>query len=237
MTTTPYSIALLVLLIVSAAYLTHLLWIRLYPVFRSWWLLDKPRALPIRRMYPDKYSWEDWEEETQLKYPFRYWVQETLPHWFRVHFVMNIRHAWYWLKAHTWHKYHMLDLRDAAHDYQWGWISPDNILLYSVFKCVEHTVAYSMSGVESFQYSMSEAEYVEAANKTLDFYSDTEQWQWAKDLGELYDCYRWWRYEHHDRLREINDDRNWRTHYERLSAFHEEESEVIRRVLAARNAL
>lgn len=84
--------------------------------------LPKPDALPMRFFCNSgNYTWEDWREENKVKYPFRYWLTEDLPCWFRVKW-MSIDNAWYWLTCHLWRKYHLLDLRTTT--YRYGYQDP-----------------------------------------------------------------------------------------------------------------
>ena len=36
--------------------------------------------------------------------------------------LRHISHAVYWLRAHTYDRYHMLDIRDKRNGYAWGWM-------------------------------------------------------------------------------------------------------------------
>ena len=107
--------------------------------------IPKPKALPSKMFgsKPGEYTWEDWREDAKKDNPIRYFFSETVPHWWNVHISMNIEHAWYWLRTHTVHRYHKLDLRQpytgTDDDYTWGWLDEDRQL---VFACFNVLVSY-----------------------------------------------------------------------------------------------
>lgn len=85
---------------------------------------------PSRRAF---YEWTDidtmqreWDEDERWQrqnFPVRFWIErvwEFVSRWPRVSNVL------YWLRTHTYNRYHILDLRDAEpenpHGYRWGWI-------------------------------------------------------------------------------------------------------------------
>jgi hypothetical protein len=51
---------------------------------------------------------------------------------------MNLSHFWYWLRTHTYNKYHLLDLRN--YEYKWGWLEPGDKIFYAVFACLDEFI-------------------------------------------------------------------------------------------------
>jgi hypothetical protein len=144
------------------------------------WRLEKPTALPLNRWLgnPNKeYSWDDWKRDTKAKYPVRYFLQETLPLWFKVHFTMNIEHAWYWLRTHTVHRYHVLDLRNP--EYKWGWRDRSQTMMYACFNLVKDFVEKEKAFDCHVSWD-SDDEHREAKAEIMSIYT----W-WTKDRWEL----------------------------------------------------
>lgn len=96
--------------------------------------ISKPKSLPSRRFGhndPDDYCWEDWERDARANHPIRYFLTETIPHWYNVRIGMQLEHAWYWFKSHTYKKYHMVNLRHPGYD--WGFVEYYDKLVYAAF--------------------------------------------------------------------------------------------------------
>ena len=115
----------------------HLGWWR----FKDWFWgkvgIQKPRALPLRAFSSTGdagqviYSWEDWAKDAREAYPTRYFLTETLPRWWSRYITRSWDTAWYWLRTHTYDRYHILDLRNQF--YNWGWQDVSEKLLYANF--------------------------------------------------------------------------------------------------------
>jgi hypothetical protein len=105
--------------------------------------LPKPYALPMRGWgsKAGDFTWDDWREQARAKHPFRFWLHETFPHWIRVHITMKIEHWWYWLRTHTYNRYHILDLRsDVGLTYKWGWVEVDQAMMLACFNLLRSFV-------------------------------------------------------------------------------------------------
>lgn len=86
-------------------------------------------------------TWEDWEEKVQKDYPVRYFLAEqlwpTIQRWYRRY----VTDTWYWIRCHTYTKYHMLDLRQPKGDpfaYRFGWIDSDTQMVYALFNILNN---------------------------------------------------------------------------------------------------
>jgi hypothetical protein len=44
-----------------------------------------------------------------------------------------IERAWYWIRTHTYNRYHMLDIRNPRNGYSWGWLDRSEGLLFANF--------------------------------------------------------------------------------------------------------
>lgn len=100
---------------------------------------NTPYALPLENFLTEEeeqnrstvYTWEDWERDAKALYPIRYFLSKTLPFWFKVQIIFPLDHYWWWLKYHTTHRYHIVDLRQ--HDYKYGWLEFDQRILFACF--------------------------------------------------------------------------------------------------------
>ena len=93
------------------------------------------------------------------------------------------RKAWnwqplYWLRCHTFTKYHMVDCRTPT--YRWGWIDRSEMLLYANFNIL----------VEFIE--------LEKPDKFIDWRSDPEH---SHAWDEMMYLYTWWK---HERQAELN---------------------------------
>jgi len=109
-------------------------------------------ALQSRRfqsfLSPDAYTWEDWEKEVKIRYPFRYFISETIPdcwHWFKIKFISPIDRVIYFIKAHTLksHIFHIVDLRknkSPSYKYKWGYLDTCEQILLANFVILQRFV-------------------------------------------------------------------------------------------------
>lgn len=131
-------------------------------------------ALPMQDFLTDEqeeegaYTWTDWQEEMQAKYPIRYFLSEDVPHWFAVKITMRIEHWWRWFKHNTYKKYHLLDLRqphtDTADDYRYGWCDQKQQVLYAPFNAL---VSYCKEAEEG-EYFYSVSDNIENNKKSIE---------------------------------------------------------------------
>jgi hypothetical protein len=89
-------------------------------------------------------TWEDWEERVQKEYPIRYYFAEQLLPNIKCLWQRYVKDTWYWIRCHTYTKYHMLDLRQPKKDplsYRFGWIDSDTQIVYALFCILNNFVA------------------------------------------------------------------------------------------------
>ena len=150
--------------------------------------IPKPYALPLRAFSPHtkEKTWEDWREQAKKKHPFRFWLHETLPHWFRVRITMNIEHWWYWLRTHTYNRYHILDLRsDAGIIYRWGWVEVDAAMMIACFNLLRSFVE-KQDGLAYLKWE--DASWYSNASQDEKDMHDRQRTE-LLDIKSLYD---WW---------------------------------------------
>ncbi len=146
----------------------------------------KPMALPSKFFDGEdnfKYSWEDFDADMRKYHPIRYFLSETLSRWLRVSISMRIEHWWYWLRTHTYNRYHILDLRAPEHGYCWGWTDVDRKMVIANFKFL--------------------CEFVEKEEpfENIDWEDNPTHSAVAKEFMELY---RWWNEDHPKILNSID---------------------------------
>lgn len=96
-------------------------------------LPSKPDAARYLGAEPGEYTIEDWREDMARRHPVRYWLLEDVPLWLRLNIRQPIVDAWYWLRTHTVHRYHMLDTREPKNGYAWGWCDRKELLIFAAF--------------------------------------------------------------------------------------------------------
>lgn len=157
-----------------------------------WTKLDKPFALPSR-FFPNKegeFTWEDWEEQNKAKYPVRYFLQESFPKAIRRMFfkaTYPFTNGWYWIRTHTYNRYHIIDLRCSGYglEYDWGWIDRSEAMLIAPFQILK--------------------QFVEKEFKT-----GLTDWTYDEDIrfvaSEIQSLYNWWT---------VDRSANWKAHYKK----------------------
>jgi len=94
---------------------------------------SKSNSLPMRDFSPEEkgYCWEDYEKEMKEKYPIRYFLSKTIPHYFAVYISMRLS-DWKWRIIDLFRRPHMLDTR-SFYGYNGGYIDPCEQMLYANF--------------------------------------------------------------------------------------------------------
>jgi hypothetical protein len=161
------------------------MWTRL----KKWWRLEKPFALPSRLFpnEPGEYTWEDWREENKKAHPFRFFVQETLP--LKVSYtVAPVKKFFYWFRSNTYNRYHMLDMRDKANGYKWGYCDPTGMMLYANFKILNMFVEHDMPNI---------CYYSEATE-------GCPEWDKRAEEKEILELHKWWNEERPIEIQDVN---------------------------------
>jgi hypothetical protein len=115
-----------------------------------WTKIPAPVALPSR-FFPnrlDEYTWEDWADEARAMYPVRYFLQQSLPRLFRRAW-WPFPHAWYWIRTHTYNRYHIVDLRCPTWglEYEWGWADASERIFLAAFQVLKEFVEHEYPGM------------------------------------------------------------------------------------------
>lgn len=104
-------------------------------------------------------------------------------------FTRAINEALYWIRTHTYNRYHIIDIRDTRGDYyRWGWIDADNAILLANFKILTTFVEK------------------EKPFDVINWDSDPEHQQAGATILELYN---WWTRERLANYKYLNNSKNW----------------------------
>jgi len=83
--------------------------------------------------------------------------------------LKQIGHALYWLRTHTYNKYHIIDCRSPHNGYSWGWFDRSSLILFANMAIL--------------------VEYVEKEADQIDWTSDPSH---SEARSEMEIIYQWW---------------------------------------------
>ena len=148
-------------------------------------------------------TWEEYYKKCRELHPIKWKLSETIKYFTR---WPRVKDAFYWLRTHTYNRYHILDLRDAEPEnkdgYKWGWIDRTNALPLAAFlvlrKFVEEERPWNCSEcIKKLEVDGDEN------GELLHLYNQ------QKDYEEIMSLYNWWvkdRLEENERFeKNIND--------------------------------
>lgn len=196
---------------------------------------NKPHSLPIKGFSnTGDYCWEDWREDAKKQYPIRYYLSETLPLWFASKIVCSIKTLIYYIKSHTWKKFHYIDIRN--YEYKWGYVDADYQILYACFTILTKFVE---RGKPERQISYIK-EYL-VKNETLHC-SINDYKNKLLAYEEILILYKWWNIERPALLQNINNalkikDKNYNEYRLLSEQLTKDERNAIKRLADVRNYL
>ena len=107
---------------------------------------------------------------------------------FRLPVIKQLCHAWYWLRTHTYNRYHMIDIRFPRNGYNWGWLDRCEGLMFAMFAML--------------------VDFVEK-EKAFKSFVDWKGAQCHKDAStEMKNLYHWWKVQRakdHDAYEALTD--------------------------------
>lgn len=132
-------------------------------------------------------GWKEWNTTAKKNYPVR-WFLSHLPETCKYNWLTRkIGYAFYWVRAHTYHRYHILDMRSPVNEYDWGWCDRDFLILAAPMNILKEFVEKEWKGVFTLfmrefdpDYGMDEEEF------TRYFTED------CRVQNEIHDIYVWW---------------------------------------------
>lgn len=150
----------------------------------------KYNALPSKHFGNpnNEYSWGDYEFEMKKDYPIKYWFYYTLNSWFNVKIKRPIIELKYYIVSHSIRKYHLLDMRNKANKYNYGWIDADSQLLFA-----------SMAIMENFIIEQDTPNRLIDLKEELLKDPDCKEYNWdngIKFCEDLLAMQKWWRIDH-----------------------------------------
>lgn len=137
----------------------------------------------------------------------------------------------YWLRAHTYNRYHIVDCgrRDNPTGYRWGWTDVDSLLLYASFELLRRFV-HDEDGLD--QLALQGATFRVDAEKRPESHAALMEVAGRRDAiyKEVKLLYDWWTIYRKEEHNLFNDG----THRDRL---HEKDTEMLCRLMRVRGAL
>lgn len=182
-------------------------------------------ALGMRNFLPrpGQDCWEDYYDICKEEYPVRYFLNQSLPRWFRFKWnsLKNLKYEFLYL-FHPKHRYHVLSLSQPL-GYDRGWIDADTQILYANFNILVSFVEDELGGIDKLR---------DKINKFIEW----EDLFWAKNYQEILDLYLYWKF---DRLPYYQ----WKYHscpvvsYKQKEEDINEENEMLCRLIEVRKGM
>lgn len=220
--------------------------------------IAKYNALPLRSFTPWEMDtcWEDYYDLLKKKYPVRFFLFNTLPDFVRYNIYFPIarpiKDGWYWIKSHTYRKYHLLDLRQPCDKdditnidcYQYGWCDVPEKMLYAMFNLLKEyfdeepydlTTHYTRVQIEADQGLKNQQHYYDEAKALLHWW----QVERKQELTKIYQLQHDW---HEARKDDTSpDDPDTKDKFLKLQVleqeFQDKTDEMIARLMKIRRGL
>jgi hypothetical protein len=133
-----------------------------------------------------------WEAETKAKHPVQYYLRENFLYDIKYYTVGKLGKAWWWVKYHTNHRYHILKLSSKETGYTYGYSDPRQLLLNASF-AIFRRFAEDENGLESLKHNADPEIWLKHCH------TDEEKarcWDNINERARIYedalDLYNWW---------------------------------------------
>ena len=103
----------------------------------------------------------------------------------------HISKALYWLRTHTYNRYHMLDMRNKVNGYKWGWYDRSELILFANMALLRDFIEKEKAFDCHIDWS-SAAEALEARGKENDDGCGASRDAHAAAKKEMLTIYDWW---------------------------------------------
>ena len=103
----------------------------------------------------------------------------------------HISKALYWLRTHTYNRYHMLDMRSKVNGYEWGWHDRSELILFANMALLRDFIEKEKAFDCHIDWS-SAAEALEARGKENDDGCGASRDAHAAAKKEMLTIYDWW---------------------------------------------
>lgn len=107
-------------------------------------------------------------------------------------FNFTIKNFFYWIRTHTYNKYHIINIKAPEHGYKWGWIDRDNMLFLACFKILCDFVEKELYDSHIFT-TQGDVDLQHALH-------GTESWEYItvinqfNDQSKIFELYNWFKY-------------------------------------------
>ena len=103
----------------------------------------------------------------------------------------HISHALYWLRTHTYNRYHMLDMRSKVNGYAWGWWDRSDLILFANMALLRDFIEKEKAFDCHVDWS-SAAEALAARGEENDDGCGASRDAHAAAKKEMLTIYEWW---------------------------------------------
>jgi len=103
----------------------------------------------------------------------------------------HISKGLYWLRTHTYNRYHMLDMRNKVNGYSWGWWDRSDLILFANMALLRDFIEEEKAFEGHVDWS-SAAEALEARGKEADDGCGASRDAHAAAKKEMLAIYYWW---------------------------------------------
>ena len=120
----------------------------------------------------------------------------------------NVNQARYWLRTHTYNRYHMVDIRYKRNGYAWGWLDRSEAILFANMALLVQFIEKE-SGLDGYvDWSSAEEAQKACPEREMDQWEKDNHDQHYRAAKEMREIYAWWtkgRKEEHDALEKLEE--------------------------------
>ncbi len=118
------------------------------------------------------------------------------------HYNGGVKGVWYWIRTHTYNRYHIIDIRGADGEYKWGWIDRDHAMFLACFKLLTEFVERETPEI-GINETPLETYGVEDGDESLEYIK--AQIARHEEVRALYDWWKTGRKKEHDECAALAD--------------------------------
>jgi len=110
-----------------------------------------------------------------------------------------ISNCLYWLRTHTYNRYHIINIKSPQQGYKWGWLDRDHVLFLAMFRILSDFIekeVFTYSPIPSIAaIKLGHKRILEQLKKDVDAGARSFEYEMTKisydNLDKLLDLYRW----------------------------------------------
>jgi hypothetical protein len=172
------------------------------PKFLAWFLVAKPSSASME-------LWDRWRDNFIHRYPVRYFLQETLPSFYRRK-LYQLKEIGYYVKFRTIEKYHVLNLKETLSP---GWHDEEKIMLHANFNILTKFIEnLGWKNISDWKKENKGKKFTKSIRKQQGLVMAQwyiEQSHNVEEYKKIIRLYNWWTTERPQRLDLYKDDRFW----------------------------